>query len=215
MLLSEKEFHHTLDLMEPESGRLPDPVLKGLDDWCQKTIGIRVYDYFCGCTRGGRLRVKIVLWDQNAKKKVMKGPNFDEKKQKNFAGKFAELSRKYQLNRDYQNESRLFICYDTIRDQLQHQILEMAGKELLLFAGAPDVWKIYIHFTRIHIFYETEEQVRIHEADGQHRRLQEKCAGVLTQYDVHQAFADVQHCIFTSRQTLDDQYEGSMFLYTR
>ena len=108
---------------------MPDPVLKGLDDWCQKSIGIRVYDYFCGCTRGGRLRVKIVLWDQNAKKKVMKGPNFDEKKQKNFAGKFAELSRKYQLNRDYQNESRLFICYDTIRDQLQHQILEMAGKD--------------------------------------------------------------------------------------
>lgn len=144
MFLSEKEYRHAVDLM---SGREPKSrLLEELGEWFQITFHQTVYDYICDRTNQGRLRLRIFLWDQKEKKKMMKGLNLDERKQK-----------------------------------------------------------------KIHVFFETEEQMRDHQEDGTYERIDQKMTAIVRSADKMGVFQDGVKCIFSSRQTLDEKYHGSMF----
>ncbi len=45
--------------------------------------------------------------------------------------------------------------------------------------------------------------------------IRRKCTDIVKKYDVHNAFADGAQCVFSSRQTVDEKYQGSMFYYYR
>ena len=49
------------------------------------------------------------------------GPNLDKTKQRKVAEKFAELARTYQVHQEYWNAEDFFVCYETIRDEIQKE----------------------------------------------------------------------------------------------
>jgi hypothetical protein len=85
-----------------------------------------MYDYICD--RVNELtRLRIVLWNRDDETKLRKGANLDSAIQKKFQEQFAILSRKYHKHRNYQNEDAIFVCYETICDEIQKRILAKAN----------------------------------------------------------------------------------------
>ena len=78
-LLSEREYAHAADILAGHTEK--EPLLKELGGWFKDTFGMEVYDYFCGFTNAGRIRLKLVLWDGASRRKMMKGANPDFRKQ--------------------------------------------------------------------------------------------------------------------------------------
>lgn len=212
MFLSEKEYRHAVDLMP---GREPKSrLLEELGEWFQGTFHQTLYDYICDQTNQGRLRLRILLWDQEAKKKMMRGLNLDEKKQKKIAKEFSALCKKYNIHREYQESQAIFVSYETLADEIRKRLLKQVSGEIQNLRE-PDVWRIEILFDTIHVFFETEDQRRDHEADGTCERIDQKMTDIVKKADKMGVFQDGVKCIFSSRQTLDEKYNGSMFYYSR
>ena len=217
MFLSETEYTQVINLIDKKV--MPGPLLSELKAWALNSLQITMYDYICDTTVNGLTRLKIVLWDYEAERAMMDGANLNPEYQKMFAKVFSALARKYDLHPGYHNEKDIFVCYDTIKDEVQKNILKKVRKQIegLKDSGpwASDVWKIEIIFGGIHIFYETDAQIVQHEEDGISKALREECTRILQSQDSYNAFEKGALCTFTSKQTLDEKYAGSMFYYTR
>ncbi len=217
MFLSDEQYIHVLDLIDKKV--MPGPLLSELKAWALNSLQITMYDYICDTTVNGLTRLKIVLWDYEAESAMMDGANLNPEYQKMFAKVFSALARKYDLHPGYHNEKDIFVCYDTIKDEVQKNILKKVRKQIegLKDNGpwASDVWKIEIIFGGIHIFYETDAQIVQHEKDGISKALRDECTRILQSQDSYNAFEKGALCTFTSKQTLDEKYAGSMFYYTR
>lgn len=212
MFMTEKEFNETVDLL---SGRVePGSLLAGIKVWAREALEVEVYNYFCDRTSNGLLRLRLVLWDFTVERKMHEGPNLDKKKQELAAEKFAELARLHHVHNEYWDAKDIFVCYETIRDEIQKDILKRAGAGIRNILH-PDIWKIEIFFEGIHIFYETDEQILRNQENGTSDEIRRQCTQFVKMYDVHNAFPDGANCTFTSHQTLDEKYGGNMFNYYR
>lgn len=210
MFMTEKEFNKTVDLL---SGRVePGSLLAGLKVWAREDLQVEVYNYFCDHTSNGLLRLRLVLWDNAVERKMCDGPNLDKKKQALIAEKFSQLARLHNVHSEYWDAKDIFVCYETIRDEIQKDILDRAGAGIRNIQH-PDIWKIEIFFEGIHIFYETDEQVLRNRENGVSDEIKRQCTQFVKMYDVHNAFPDGANCTFTSHQTLDEKYQGNMFYY--
>ena len=217
MFLSDEQYIHVLDLIDKKV--MPGPLLSELKAWALNSLQVILFDYIRDTTVNGLTRLKIVLWDYEAERAMNDGPNLNPEYQKMFAKVFSALARKYNVHPEYHNENDIFVCYDTIKDEIQTRILKSARKQIeeLKDIGpwASDVWKIEIIFGGIHIFYETDAQIVQHEKDGISKALREECTRILKSNDTYNVFEKGALCTFTSKQTLDEKYAGSMFYYTR
>ena len=210
MFMTEKEFNETVDLL---SGRRePSSLLDALKIWAKEVLGVDIYNYFCDYIANGPLRLRLVLWDFAVERKMHDGPNLDKKKQALVAEKFAQLARLHHVHNEYWDAENIFVCYETIRDEIQKDILKRAGAGIRNILH-PDIWKIVIFFEGIHIFYETDEQVLRNQENGTSDEIRRQCTQFVKMYDVHNAFPDGANCTFTSRQTLDEKYSGNMYYY--
>lgn len=126
----------------------------------------------------------------------------------------AVLARKYNVHPEYHNENNIFVCTDTISDQIVSKTL-WSLKDIICGLQRDDIWKIEVIFQSVHIFYETDEQVERHKTDGVSDSLRKQIANIVKPYDKYNVFPNGVSCVFTSKQTLDEKYGGSMFAYTR
>lgn len=212
MFLNEEEYEQVLALID---GRAPkSPLLQELTLWVKQEFDVEIYHYICDSTNNGLTRLRIVVWDYDVTRLFRKGANYDTKKQRKFQVKFAELARKYDIHPKYHNANTVFVCFETIRDQIAGKML-WSIKDEIYALKKQDIWKITIIFESVHIFYETDAQIEEHEKDGVSRMLRETITGIVKTYDNYHVFADGVSCVFTSRQTLNEKYKGSMFFYTR
>ena len=217
MLLSKERYGHALrclDMRGQEDGTAEGRLLRELQEWGRDRGGLELCDYFCDRMESGRLRLTIVLWDTESRKKIMKGANYNEKKQRAFADRFAELSRKYGIYREYWKGWDVFVAFDTLKDEIQSDTAERAEREICALACG-DIWRIEVFYGRVHCFYETDAQVLAHEKDGVSKAFRESCGDIVKRYDRYGVFQDGISCTFTSRQTLDEKYDGKMFFYFR
>lgn len=212
MFLNDKEYTHVIGLIRKEIQ--PDPLLIELKIWAEKELQLRVYDYICDYAKSGLKRLRIVLWDHETMRKMYKGANPDSEKQRKFQKIFAELAQKYDVHKEYRNSDSIFVCYETVKDEIQKRVLKLARPEIEKISD-PDIWKIEFIFGGIHIFYETDEQVTINAENGKSYAIWKKCTEIAKKYDFCGAFRNGVNCTFTSHQTLDTKYNGSMFYYTR
>lgn len=218
MFLSDGEYVHVIGLLGGTVQK--SPLLAELASWAKQELGVDVHAYFCDCAKTGLLRLKIVVWDWREKQKLEyhSGREFglDPEVQKKFQVKFAALSGKYGVHPKYQNGSSFWVCYETIEDEIQKKILWGERERIWgLALGQRDIWKIEIIFSSVHIFYETDEQIQLHETDGVSDRLRQSCMDIVKVHDRFGVFSKGVSCVFTSKQTLDEKYAGSMFYYTR
>ena len=136
----------------------------------------------------------------------------DKNKQQKVAEKFAELARMYQVNREYWEAGNIFVCYETIRDEMQKDILKRVGAGIRSIQH-PNLWKIEIFFESIHIFYETDEQIMRNRENGTSDDIIRRCTQLVKMYDVHNVFPDGANCTFSSHQTINEKFHGNMFYY--
>ena len=212
MLLSEREYAHAADILAGHTEK--EPLLKELGGWFKDTFGMEVYDYFCGFTNAGRIRLKLVLWDGDSRRKMMKGANPDFRKQERIGRKFSELCRKYQIHEEYCGAADMLVCYDTLQDEIGKRILQRASARIKA-VEARDVGRVEILFSSVHVFFETEKQREWHMQDGLCEEIERQISSIVKEYDSLGAFPDGIQCVFTSLQTLNEKYKGSMFYYTR
>lgn len=208
--MTEKEFNETLDLLSGK--KEPGALIRDLKMWAVDSLQVEVYNYFCDRTTNGLLRVRLVLWDFATERKMHDGPNLDKMKQKQVAEKFAELARLYQVHQEYWDASDIFVCYETIRDEIQKDILKRVGGAVRNIQH-PDIWKIEIFFETIHIFYETDEQIARNRENGTSDNLKQQCTQMVMMHDVYNVFSDGANCTFSSHQTIDEKFRGNMFYY--
>lgn len=168
MFMTETELSETLDLLSGRRSR--SVLLNELGTWAESVFQVKVYNYFCDCTKNGLLRVRLVLWDFATERKMHDGPNLDKMKQKQVAEKFAELARLYQVHQEYWNAEDIFVCYETIRDEIQKDILKRVSGAIKGLRH-PDLWKIEIFFESVHFFYETDEQIARNAENGTSENL--------------------------------------------
>lgn len=210
MFMSRQEYDNCLDLLEGR--RQKSPLLNELADWAKCELDIDVIDYVCDYAISGQIRLRIVVWDNDDYSKFFKGINYDSRVQKKFQNEFADLAKKYQKHIPYHSADKIFVCCGKIKDEIQEMVLKNAKNEILALQSG-DIWKIVVTFGAIHIFYETDKQVKEHEIDGVSEAFRQKCAEIIKKYDFFNTFSKCEACVFTSRQTLNEKYEGNMYYY--
>ncbi|MBQ4536852.1 MAG: hypothetical protein II994_04445 [Lachnospiraceae bacterium] len=208
--MTDIEFKETLDLMSGK--RVSGPLFTELKIWVKAAMGVEVYHYFCDTTTNGLLRLRLVLWDFAAERNMHDGPNLDAKKQMAIAKKFSELARFYQIHQDYWQAENIFVCYETLRDEIQKDILKRVRAEIKNIQH-PDIWRIEIFFESIHVFYKTDEQIVSNQTNGISDYIRNQCTQLVKRYDWYNAFANGANCIFSSHQTIDEKFHGNMFYY--
>lgn len=212
MFLEEQEYQHVLALLDKNIEKTP--ILEELTLWVKQEFDVDIYDYVCDKTKNGLTRLRIVVWDYAVTERFRNGANYDTKKQRKLQVKFSELARKYDIHPEYHNANTVFVCFETIRDQIAGKLL-WSLKDNIYALQKDDIWKISIIFESVHIFYETDAQITAHEEDGTSVSLTEMITEIVKVHDRYQVFKDGVPCVFTSHQTLDEKYKGSMFFYTR
>ncbi|WP_147581213.1 hypothetical protein [Eubacterium sp. ER2] len=212
MLLREEEYSHAVAVLAGREEK--DPLFTELEQWFEETYSLRVYNYFCERTNAGRPRLRLLLWDRDCAGKMKKGANPDERKQRRTAEKFAALCVRHNTHPAYRRPGDFLVTYDTLRDEIQKRVLQRCAGEIRSIE-APDIWRMEILFDRVHVFFETDEQRDCHQADGVCGSIRRKMDAIVERHDPFGAFVDGVQCVFTSRQTLDEKYDGNMFYYTR
>lgn len=70
-------------------------------------------------------------------------------------------------------------------------------------------------FSDVHFFYETDRQIQENERKGISGKLCARCGKIVEKYDELGLFRSGVPCVFTSKQTLDEKFKGSLFYYMR
>lgn len=202
MLLTEQQYLHAIDLLRcPEK---KDLFLVELQQWFYQHYQIHLYAYFYDLTHEHITRLKLIVWSDEQ--------HFvRQKSQKDIQEYWTYLTQKY--HQDWISKPEI-ITYDTLKDEIQKRILKQTS-DLIQNIYYPEIWKIKIIFDQVHIFFETDEQCQISKRLGINDQINQKILEIVQPYDEFHVFDDSFSCVFTSHQTLDEKYQGSMFLYTR
>lgn len=215
MFLSDFEYRESLSYLEHPL--LRSALLQELDHWGQEELRVSILNWYCDEPRNriGR-RLRLILWER-AEEKQMMGRNdsiygCDPAIQKAAAQQFAALARKHRTYRKFWDPEKFLVVFDTLRDEIQKRTLAQARARLEALA-TEDIWRVIVALDTIHIFYETDEQLRRYETDGTSRDLRRRCGDIVADLDTRRVFPEGPECIFTSHQTLEEKYEGNLFYY--
>jgi len=217
MLLTRKEYKQSLSLLDHPV--LRSPLLRELSHWGREALNISILNYFCDRMKEtGTQRLRLLLWDRTEWARTMlhmeHSYGHDPQVQEKAATQFAALARKYRLHRAYWQAEGILVVFDTLRDEIEKDVLDQACGELEALAEG-DVWRVMVHFGAIHVLYGTDEQLRQHEADGSCEALRQRCCDIVGPYDRRRVFDHGPPCFFTSHQTLEEKYGGNLFFYFR
>lgn len=211
MFLTNEQYEHAMQINE--SIIEPGPLLSEFAFWFNQSYHLKLYDYFCDCPNG-LTRLQLVLWENSSYLLFTndKWRNPDERKIAVIAKKFAELCRKYDVLPDYQNGEKIFVCFESLCDEIEKRVLKLAYEEVKAL-DIPDLWKVACGSSSFHIFFETDEQAKRHQADGVCDSIRNACSEILKKYDKYNVFDRGASCRYTSRQTLNEKYDGSFGHY--
>lgn len=117
VFLSDEQYIHAKALYENITE--PTPLLADLSAWALQKYGIQVIDYICDQRIDGQLRMMPVLWADEDVDMFRRYRNYNPKIQKAFAQKFAELCRKYKSHKEYTKPGKIFIAYESLKEELE------------------------------------------------------------------------------------------------
>lgn len=209
MLLSDQQYQNIINILKGKEKK--SEFFCAFEQWFQQTFQIKMYGYICDETHDGRKRLKIVLWNHESQRKMKDGINWDISKQKDILQCFLTLSQKYHLYPDYDH---CIISYDTLEDEIKKRILQKIKPQLDTI-HRPYIWKIEVIFDQVHVFFKTDEQIRACQQTGICDEMNQKILDFIKPIDDLNVFDQNFSCVFTSRQTLNEKYNGSLFNYTR
>lgn len=209
MLLSDQQYQSIINMLMGKEEK--SEFFVAFERWFQQTFQLKMYGYICDETREGKKRLKIVLWNHDSQKKMKKGINLDVSKQKAILQYFLSLSQKYQLHNGYE---QCIISYDTLEDEIRKRLLQKVKPQIEAIRR-PYIWKIELIFDQVHVFFKTDEQIVACQQTGICDEINQKILDIVKPIDDFHVFDQSFSCVFTSQQTLNEKYNGSMFYYTR
>lgn len=211
MFLTKEQYEQTMQITEnaAEAGAL----LSEFSAWFYENYRLKLYNYFCDCPNG-LTRLQLVLWDFSCSLQFDndKWRNPDERKRAIIACKFAELCRKYGEHPDYQTGEKIFICFESLSDEIEKRVIALAYDEVKQL-DIPDLWRIYCASSSYHIFFETDAQVEQHKNDGVCDTITKACDEIVKRHDEYNVFERGLTCWFTSHQTLREKYDNNLGHY--
>lgn len=211
MFLTKEQYEHAIQINENVVAA--EPLFSEFSAWFNENYHLKLYDYFCDCPNG-LIRLQLVLWDLSCSLQFDndKWRNPDERKRAVIADKFAQLCRKYGNHPDYQDGKKIFICFESLSDEIEKRVVDLAYDEVKQL-DIPDLWHIACGRSSFHIFFESDAQVPQHEADGVCDSIRKSCNEIIKKYDKYNVFDRGVSCWFTSHQTLCEKYDGSFGHY--
>lgn len=212
MFLEDYQLEQTLSMLNHKTKWKPI-LLKDLAEWAESELDFIVINYFLDTLSDNSPRIIILVWDDEDKSKFFdETHNYDKAKQKLVREKFAQLAKAHDTYPQYQEPDEVFVCVDTLKDELESITLNAASNKILQQKGGI-IYDIIIALNAIHIFFETDKQIEENQKNGYCDRLQKKFTKILKKYDKYKLYSNGAPCVFTSKQTLDDKYAGSTYYY--
>ena len=212
MFLTDEQAGHIVGII---GGTVPrTPLLKELQEWAKAELDLLVLGYFCDYLDGTKPRLKIVLWNLEVMDKVQEkdSPNYDKNIQHKFQEKFAALANKYNMHNDFTDAERIFVCYDTVQEQIQTKTLKDVKEQIYALEGG-DIWKLHIRNSSVYVFYYTEMDIARNEQCGRSEVIRSKIRDIVRVNDTNNQFVNGVSVYFASKEKLDKEYDGSFYFY--
>lgn len=216
IFLSQNIYDEAVRLKSGE--QQPTELLCELSAWAEETIGIHIITFEYGIMKNDvNKRLHVVLNDAQDIKKVIKKYNNNEKIQQKIANEFEKLCNKYGYSK-WKKGDKVLVSYYDLAQEIETEVIKSASEDLkripLLFTDS-HIWKVYLDFASVHIFYDTDAQIIEHEKDGTSANIQDYCNNIVSKYDTLGLFKGKAPCVFVSHQMLKEHFQDSMFFYSR
>lgn len=197
----------------------PPPFLKEFREWAKSTWQVNVLDVFYDEAGLGRKRLYVILQSDEDHDRVDKAPN-GQKSREEFKEAFISLCERYPNVTAYKKGDEFFVAYNNFSGELKPEVTAKARHELKALAQRPEfaqkgLWEVHESFESVHFFYQTDEQIEENERRGISDKLRSEAEKIIRKYDDFGLFSGGIPCYFSSKQTLDEKYKGSMFYYFR
>lgn len=211
MFLTNEQYEHAMQINQTPVTETA--LFSEFSSWFSESYHLKLYDFLCDCP-GGLIRLRLVLWDFTSSIQFDndKWRNPDKRKLAVIARKFAELCKKYGEHPDYQNSEKIFICFESLSDEIEKRVIALAYEEVKKL-NIPDLWKVVCGRSSYHIFFETDAQIEQYKDNGICTSITEACTEIIKKYDKYNVFDRGVCCWFTSRQTLLEKYDGNFGHY--
>jgi hypothetical protein len=180
----------------------------------EEIYGIRPINiYYDKIKIGPRANIIFEYENQSLSFREKNGFNYDSTKQATIADEFRKVVTGYDA-------TKLFVCFSgfdkVARAESNWSVPSGQIEDLKKRLAAQKVWKIHRQFEGTVFFLQTDKEVLAAEKLGLRQKLSEEYFEILTKYDEFKYFKkDSFWVTLDSKENLDKNYEGDLFLYDR
>lgn len=209
-------FEETLEL---KRGHLEENViLMEMGSFMLRNFGIQLRNFYYETLADGREKRLNLIYDGDGdREKVWRKLDQDTQVRCIISDKFIELCQIYEFPL-WNPKDRFYISYYDLQEGIKREIIRCASEELHLapsIFGQDTIRKVYLEFTEVHIFYETNQDIKEFATNGLSDSIEQYCSQTVKKYDEFQLFQNKQICKFVSNEILNRDFSGNMFYYTR
>ncbi len=212
-------YQETLDLLKGRK-RL-SPMYAELKAWLSDEFQITAYNFefreMNWNHAPGIYRLFIQLSSKADYDAMFDGYNYSAEKQAAISEKLCELASKYQMpeRNVYQN---VFVAYcdfsEEIRSDYNGKAYLLLKEELKEKYTRHSVWDIIALFSSLTVFYQTDSDVGLNEANGISMQIKNEYYDTLHRLDEFHVFTyDNLSVMFDSKENLDNNFEGNLYYY--
>jgi len=219
--VDDNTYYETLEILRGDK-KLPE-IFVGLKEWLYEKYQINAYNFefkeIYPNSPAHKFRLYILLPSSDEYRSMFKGYNFDSEKQKAIADKFYDLANKYNLE-SIKNYKDAFVAYNDFSDEMRFDYFKQAYRlirePLIEKYQIYSVWTFLNRFSQLTVFYRNEINVKTNEFIGISKQIKDDFYETLHMLDEFNVFTyDNFDVLFTSKENLDNKYEGNLFYYLK
>ncbi|MHB1455690.1 MAG: hypothetical protein ACYC0V_02130 [Armatimonadota bacterium] len=219
VLLDDNIYQETKELILGKHEKTP--LLIELSDWFMSEYSIKILNIQFNKLTGPnekRHRLYIIIEKTEDYKKMWNDflhPN--ENCQRRIALEFRRLALKHNFA-DASKLNNLFITYNDFSEEAKTEANWNAAKDvkLQIMSAYTGVWNVVSRFTDSSVLYFTDAEIAINEQNGLSQIITNTYYSILKKYDdLNYYTRENIHLEFDSKENLDNNFEGSLFYYSR
>ncbi|MBQ8983527.1 MAG: hypothetical protein IJ079_08045 [Lachnospiraceae bacterium] len=215
MFLKKEEVDQVMDQMR--GTQQPDAVLEGLQAFFEDRYSCRLYGYLCDRSALGKLRLRFLVYSnedyERFCKHTAKVSGYHEKRIRAVREEFSRLCVENQVHESYQDPSAYLAVPATVGDDLVKRVQDLAEGRIREYLNTISViCKVSFFFGTVHIFYEKDDDIEWYRTSGLSQDIEDQIMRMKSEVDEFHVCEDAG-VVFTSIQTLNEKYGGSMYHY--
>lgn len=198
------------------------PVFQEFSRWLFHRYGVRAINYQFDpieYDKNGRWRLRIMLHTSEDYQKVLKvdGYTYNEDYQKEIAAGFAKIAEEFAYA-DQTQLNNLLVVYTDVSAELKVdaniKAAEHAGEWMKFKYTHAGFWTIYPAGTAAVVFCLKDRDVLTNQENGVSQSIENEYFEILKRYDEFGMFNREGFSIaYDSKENVDNNYHGSLYLY--